>query len=578
LTRLVDYIKSYYRVCRLEYLPGEVPAIFTVLFLGAASITRFSELPVVEALLAFVLLYLSGFIINALADKEIDKNYDTFKTSIPKSVETLGEKTLWAMIFIHVGVAIGLAVHISILMSSIWPITLVLIGAFFGLGYSVRPFHFKVRGVWHAIALGSSAFFLPFIFLMFVVAEGITIPLFIFIIGFCFIHYGMEFGNQAIDYVEDKASDVKTPPVRWGMIPSIQIALFCVVIGIAIEASSLYFILLSKGSFTFIHAFLTTEVVYAGLLTIIAAGYYIPTKGLWRMLITLKESDTVEEGMPTLKKICKYAKWQASGILGVAVVSGILFFGVVFGPVSTMTPDNQESTNIMIGNLEIVSSPEVEFYEDDSGCYANVSISVLNDDNERQMGSIMILLESYVAKFPIPGGIEPVLLERDLKPFAYWNTSATVRAHEVDDTTLEITLIALVVQNSQTVMHPVDTVTLPSQKDLYIYEVEIEYYDDNLLDKKANVTVNIYNQEENWHIGDLKVEVHCYTSLMFWTDSGEEWNKQALYSNQYWDPVVRDLNIIEFEIDDPIFHIKLISIDEIEGNQLIDDLWVVTKS
>jgi 4-hydroxybenzoate polyprenyltransferase len=375
-------------------MPGEVPAIFTVLFLGSASLSRFTELPVVEALLAFLLLYLSGFIINALADKEIDKKYDTFKTSIPKSVDTLGEKTILAMIFIHVGVAIALAVHISVLMSSIWPITLVLIGAFFGLGYSVKPFHFKVRGVWHAIALGSSAFFLPFIFLMFVVAEGITIPLFLFIIGFCFIHYGMEFGNQAIDYVEDKASDVKTPPVRWGMIPSIQIALFCVVIGIVIEASSLYFILLSKGSFTFIHPFLTTEVVYVGLLAIIAAGYYIPAKGLWRMLITLKESDTVEEGMPTLKKICNYAKWQASGILGVAVVSAIMFLGVVFGPPAILSPDDTGESVIVETNLQMVYDPEVEFYENDGICQANVTISLQNDETPKLKNSLLIEIQS----------------------------------------------------------------------------------------------------------------------------------------------------------------------------------------
>lgn len=573
MTRLVDYIKSYYRVCRLEYLPGEVPAIFTVLFLGAASISRFTELPVVEALLAFVLLYLSGFIINALADKEIDKKYDTFKTSIPKSVDTLGEKTLWAMIFIHVGVAIGLAVHISILMSSIWPITLVLIGAFFGLGYSVKPFHFKVRGVWHAIALGSSAFFLPFIFLMFVVAEGITIPLFLFIIGFCFIHYGMEFGNQAIDYVEDKASDVKTPPVRWGMIPSIQIALFCVVIGIAIEASSLYFILLSKGSFTFIHPFLTTEVVYFGLLAIIAAGYYIPTKGLWRMLITLKESDTVEEGMPTLKKICKYAKWQTSGVLGVAVVSAIMFLGVVFGPAAILSPDDAGEGVIVETNLQMVSSPEVEFYENDGICQANVSFTLQNDETPKLKNSLLIEIQSWVANFPWNSKLVP--LEKVLMPNEYWNISNKhVYAHDVDDTTIKIYLKQYD-RNIKDFVQVGNPWIIPSQKDLYIYEVEIDYYDDNLLDKKANVTVNIYNEEENWHIGDLKVEVHCYTSLMIWTDSGEEYNR-ALDSNEYWEPVVRDLNVIEFEIDDPIFHIKLISIDENEGNQLIDDLWIVT--
>ncbi|UCG70145.1 MAG: UbiA family prenyltransferase, partial [Thermoplasmata archaeon] len=312
MTGIMNYLKAYYRVCRLEYLPGEIPAIFTVLFLGSATISRFFELPVIEALLAFVLLYLSGFIINALTDREIDAKYDTFKTSIPKSVELMGEKTLKTMIIVHVGVAIALSLHISLLMNSIWPIFLVLVGVFFGLGYSVKPFQFKVRGIWHAIALGSSAFFIPFVFLMYVVAEGIPLILFVFMIGFSFVHYGMEFGNQAIDYVEDKASNVKTPPVRWGMMPSLKIALGFVILGIVTEGWSLYYILLSRGSFTFIHPLLTTNVLYVLLMTLIIAGYYIPTRGLWKMHSTLKKSKAIEDGMPTLKKICKYAKWQTS--------------------------------------------------------------------------------------------------------------------------------------------------------------------------------------------------------------------------------------------------------------------------
>ncbi|UCE37659.1 MAG: UbiA family prenyltransferase [Thermoplasmata archaeon] len=537
----------------MEYLPGEVPAIFTVLFLGSVSISRFFELPVVEALVAFVLLYLSGFIINALADKEIDKKYDTFKTSIPKSVELLGEKTLWAMIIGHVVVAIVLAFHISIMMSSIWPIALVLIGVFFGLGYSVRPFHFKVRGVWHAIALGSSAFFLPFVFLMFVVAEGITIPLFIFIIGFCFIHYGMEFGNQAIDYVEDKASNVQTPPVRWGMIPSIQIALFCVVIGIVVEASSLYFILLAKGSFTFVHPFLTTEVVYAGLLAIIAAGYYIPTKGLWRMLTTLKESETVEKGMPTLKRICNYAKWQTSGILGVTVVSAILFLGVVLGPVSTLSPEDTGGPDIIEGNLKIASNPEVEFFEDNEGWHANVNISVLNDDNLREKRTLMIEVESWLAN--IPRWAEWKILEEDLMPNQYWNVSITIKAHEEDDTTLKI-YIKQYNNNIKDFVQVGNPWVVPSQKDLYIYDAYAKEFEDTLHNKKANVTVTVFNHGDMRSIGSLKVEVWYY--YLGYSSYGSKENEYAIGSNKNWQPTIT-LNALQLDdINKPFFVVYLI--------------------
>jgi 4-hydroxybenzoate polyprenyltransferase len=557
LTGIIDYIKAYYRVCRLEYAPGEIPAIFTVLFLGSASVSRFLALPVIEALVAFILLYLSGFIINAIADMEIDKKYDTFKTSIPKSVDVFGENTLKAVIIGHVAVAIILAFHITLQMGSIVPIALVLIGVFFGLGYSVKPFHFKIRGIWHGIALGSSAFFLPFIFLMFVIAEGLTLPLLVFIVGFSFVHYGMEFGNQAIDYIEDKASNVRTPPVRWGMIPSLIVALGCVVFGIVAEGISFYYILLSKGSFTFIHPVLTTNVVYVVFMSIILAGYYIPTKGLLKMLSTLRKSKTVEEGMPTLKKICKYAKWQTSGIMGVAIVSGLLFFSAVFGPAAQLYPGNGD-TGIYDSNLKIASEPEVElYYEEDGRCLANVSISVLNDNIQREKRSLMIEVQSWVANFSRWG--EWLILEGDLMPNEYWNISTKIRAHDVDDTTIIIYLYFLIDQNVLKKVQIGDPRIIRSQKDLYIYNVNAEGFEDILHDKKVNVTVTVFNEGDKRSIGKLGVKV--IYNYMGYSDSDYVENNFVIKTNQDWTHTLT-VNALEIELVDPKFVVKLFYEDE----------------
>ncbi len=561
MTRVRDYLKAYYRVCRLEYLPGEIPAVFAVLFLGSASVSRFFELPVIEGLVAFMLLYLSGFIINALADKEIDQKYDTFKTSIPKSVDLLGEKTLKAMITAHVVIAIILALHITMQMGSFVPIGLVLLGLFFGLGYSVRPFHFKVKGVWHAIALGSSAFFLPFIFLMFVVTGGnITLPLMIFILGFSFVHYGMEFGNQAIDYIEDRASNVRTPPVRWGMVNSLKIALGCIVLGIIAEGWSLYHIILAKGSFTYVHPMLTTNIVFVAALGIILAGYYIPIKGLWKMHSTLKKSDTIEEGMPVLKKICNYAKWQTSGVLGVAIASAILFMGVVFSPMANIISDTGERSEASDYGLHIASPPEVEFYNDDEGSWANVTVSVLNDDIEEPRGSIMIWIESWTANFRFR--FQSVGLEDDLMPNEYWNVSKKIRAHDVDDTTIIIYLYALTDQHGLGQIQIGDPWVIPSQKDLYIYDVIPEVYE-VLHNKKANVTVNVFNHKNTRGIGELEVKVRCWTSYWILWDEQNSQNNITIHADENWVPVI-NVNVNELDIGDPIFEVILFH----EGEQI----------
>jgi 4-hydroxybenzoate polyprenyltransferase len=556
-------MKAYYRVCRLEYAPGEIPAMLTVLFLGSMTISRFFDFIVIEALFAFILLYLSGFIINAITDKEIDKQYDTFKTSIPKSVELLGEKTLWGLIGGHVIVSIILALHISLQMGSFIPLALVIVGVFFGLGYSVKPFQFKVKGIWHAIALGSSAFLLPFLFLMFVVAEGIPANLFVFILGFSFVHYGMEFGNQAIDYIEDKASNVRTPPVRWGMKKSLRIALGCVLIGILTEGYALYYILLSRGSFAYISPILATYVVYGILMSIILIGYYIPTKGLWDMLAALHEKETVEESMPQLKKICNYAQWQTSGILGVAVVSAILFLGLAYGPASQITPGGNNILNPGASDLDFAGDPEVEFFFDDydGKWYANVSVSVQNDGLPRDINSLMILVQSRVADRGWRAN--SIFLESEIQPHEYWNITTQIRAHDIDDTSFMIYIYEDKHSNGD-FRKVGDPYYIPSEKDLYIYSVEIESYEEMLFDEKANVTITVFNEGISRSKGDLYVEV-WYNYLTISDYDGAE-NTYTIHSIDNWEETL-SVNVLEWDgITEPKFTVKLYY----KGN-LIDD-------
>jgi hypothetical protein len=130
-----------------------------------------------------------------------------------------------------------------------------------------------------------------------------------------------------------------------------------------------------------------------------------------------------------------------------------------------------------------------------------------------------------------------------------------VRAHDVDDTTLEITLIALVVQNSQTVMHPVDTLTIPSQKDLYIYEARAEVFEDILHNKKANVTVTVFNEGGIRSIGDLEVEVWYY--YMAYSDYENAENANTIDPDKNWAPTLTLNAIAVDDITEPFFVVHL---------------------
>ncbi|GEM_PF-1021318 len=334
-------IGAYLVTSRMEYIPGEIPAIFVILFITASGGSLPLGVRTFEALGVFGLLYFTGFMINALADYEIDKKYSTFKSGIPLAVETLGVRSLTALIALQTLVACLISIHISFMLSSPVPIALVLLGVLTGLGYSIKPFRFKERGILHGIALGLSAFFLPPVFLIYSITGSITPAIVFFFGGFTAVHYGMEFGNQAIDYKEDREQGVLTPPVRWGLTRSLAVGVGLMVVGMAMEISGLFFVFQQKVGYLTRQTF---YVLYTAAAVSITGGYLFPLKKYLQMWDASRKF-SVDGAIERMKELCKYAKWQASGILGVFFATLILFSAEMYiHPHAYVSPSGTDST------------------------------------------------------------------------------------------------------------------------------------------------------------------------------------------------------------------------------------------
>ncbi len=541
--KLKEFIKAYLITIRYEYIPGMIPALMVVLFLGSSSLTRFLDIEVMEALLAFSLLYFSGFLINALVDRELDAKYDTFKKGISGAVDDLGTRTLKLLIISHVGVAIALSLHITLLMDSFVPIFLVLIGSFFGLGYSVKPFHFKVHGIWHGIALGSSAFLLPFTFLIFVIGQGISWPMFVFILGFSFAHYAMEFGNQAIDYLQDKKEGVMTPPVRWGLRRSLVIALWLAFVGLGIELSMLYLLILEKGNLTVLHPLLDNTVSFGLMGALLMSGYLIPIKGLWRMS-TLLEFMSEEAGMPHLQKICNYAKWQASGMVGLTIVSGLLFSAVLLQPVVLMAPAvfNDAGELQVEDSMMFTQRPSVYFFEDGDDTNVMVNISLHNRYLSGQQ-NLRIAVESLSGPFVIDRVFQH--LYTDMEPGSYWNLSTELSAHESDDTSVRVSILARNPLGDY--IDLTEPVFLDAIKDLYIYKVEPVVWRDTFNRIKFNVTITVCNDDYQRPLGTVELRVVSYTPNGFKTDDVTITNTETLRPGTVWSETINDILSLSYD-------------------------------
>ncbi|MCY2931226.1 MAG: hypothetical protein NTV86_17410, partial [Planctomycetota bacterium] len=147
-------IRAFAQVFRCEYLPAEAPGLCISFFLCARGLGDALALPVLEGLLAILMVVFAGLGINAIVDRNIDRKYATFKNQIPDAVEALGLRRTWAIIGVQLAAACALGVHISLQRGS-WVATALLTGQiFFGVGYSLPPLQFKLRGaLWHAFSL-----------------------------------------------------------------------------------------------------------------------------------------------------------------------------------------------------------------------------------------------------------------------------------------------------------------------------------------------------------------------------------------------------------------------------------------
>ena len=302
--------------------------MFVPVFIGAASISIMLSMVFLEAILVFTLLYFSGFIINSLADRNIDKKYNTFKGNISQSVDLLGTGNVKLILFFHVGLALILSLHIAIVLQNFLIIFLIILGVLFGLGYSVPPFNFKLKGPWHAIALASSAFFLPLTFLYVVVAERIELLDILLITGVTVAHYSMEMANQAADHLEDEREGLLTPTVRMGLDPALRSSLIMTTVGMFMIIFVISIMYITSGFTEVIGlgpaaaAVPALAVILFVMAIIIAAGYYLPLKGLSDLYKFSLEPVPLEERVWKIKHRVNYAGWQASGIVGVVLCTG----------------------------------------------------------------------------------------------------------------------------------------------------------------------------------------------------------------------------------------------------------------
>src|ERR1017187_8946171 len=188
------------------------------------------------------------------------------------------------------------------------------------------PLQFKLRGLlWHGVSLMLFTVIIPFVLSAYTYLGNIPISLLTFIVGFALVQYGFEFSNQALDYLEDRREELRTPAVRLGVVGSIRASLVVPLVGMVICFGGLYWQIVER--WRTIHQghllwsmHLTWAVSVSGMLV----GYFVPMRNIWRMYI-LCRVESPEQCVLKLLPLSPYAFWQSGSVAGPAAAAAIFF-------------------------------------------------------------------------------------------------------------------------------------------------------------------------------------------------------------------------------------------------------------
>lgn len=234
------YIENSLIIRRKEFFVAELPIFLIPLLLNINHWTDFTNPILYAGLLAIILLFNIGDIINCYEDYELDSIY---KSHLSNAVFELGKKHVKWQIIISAILALVLTCIVAIANHQLYLIHLTMAGTFIGLQYSMKPFKFKSQGILQLICLWGIIFFGPMLYTA-IITNGFPgiLQLFIFA-AYGFHQMGIILLNTAEDYTEDKASGLHTIIVHLGFHKAMNAAYKLVIVaGICLQICMLAFI------------------------------------------------------------------------------------------------------------------------------------------------------------------------------------------------------------------------------------------------------------------------------------------------------------------------------------------------
>ncbi len=297
---LKRFIDNSFTIRRKEFFVAELPIFLIPLLMNIASINDFANPLLYAGLLAIILLFNIGDMINCYADYKLDS---IFKSHLSNAVFELGKQNVKWQIILSGVIAILLTILVGLQSGQSYLIPLTLVGAFIGLQYSTKPFKFKSRGIWQILCLWGIIFFGPMLYTAIITAGFPSwLQLSIFSL-YGFHQMGIILLNTAEDYTEDKATGLNTIIIRLGLHRAMNFAFGLVIVcGLGMQVTLAYWMYLLQVS----------SWLYASIL-IFAVGWITIISEYKKVIDKINKTDELEAIKIIKKNGMKVPRWLKIG-------------------------------------------------------------------------------------------------------------------------------------------------------------------------------------------------------------------------------------------------------------------------
>ena len=310
---LKRFIANSLTIRRKEFFVAELPIFLIPLLVSIGSGTAFLQPTLYLGLLAIILLFNVGDMINCYADAQLDSVY---KSHLSNAVYELGRKNVKAQMVLSGVLALLLTIWIARTTQQLYLIPLTVVGAFIGLQYSVKPFKFKSKGLLQLLCLWGILFWGPMLYTAIIAGGfpgGAQLLLFAF---YGFHQMGIIMLNTAEDYTEDKQSGLNTIIIRLGLHRALNFAYGLVIASGVLMQGIVGWLLFTRGAAGYLYG--AIGIFTLGWLTIVKEFGQIVRK-----INTQTEEAAIEE---IKKNGMKVPRWLNIGAYSFLAVVAVYFF------------------------------------------------------------------------------------------------------------------------------------------------------------------------------------------------------------------------------------------------------------